>query len=145
MLNEFATQIFEANKAKGFWDERLLLANKMEQSDLFSEKEVAYVRASIISQLLVLQVSELAEAQEAHRKGKFANIRAYQTALTENKAIDNRQAFELYIKDTFEDEIADTIIRLLDMCGGLAINIDWHIAQKLRYNAGRKKLHGKNY
>ena len=53
--------------------------------------------------------------------------------------------FDDAIKDTFEDEIADSVIRLLDMCGGLGIDIDTHIRLKLEYNKTRERLHGKSY
>ena len=52
-----------------------------------------------------------------------------------------KQAFEATVKDSFEDEVADSVIlilksiRLLDPCGGL----------KLRYNATREYGHGKKY
>ena len=69
---------------------------------------------------------------EAHRKGRFANLEAY-------------EEFEDAIKDTFEDEIADSVIRLLDMCGGLGIDIDTHVRLKLEYNKTRERLHGKKY
>jgi hypothetical protein len=44
-----------------------------------------------------------------------------------------------------EDEVADAIIRLLDFCGARGIDIDWHIKNKLRYNATREHKHGKKY
>lgn len=50
-LNDLAKRVFEANKAKGFWDK---------------ERNVG--------ELLMLTTSELGEAMEAHRKGRFAKI-----------------------------------------------------------------------
>jgi len=58
---------------------------------------------------------------------------------------DTVQAFKNHIKDSFEDEIADAVIRLLDMCGGLRIDIDFHVTSKLMYNASRPYKHGKKY
>ncbi len=48
-------------------------------------------------------------------------------------------------KDTFEDEIADTIIRLCDLCGELNIDIEKQIAWKMEYNKKREHKHGKNF
>ena len=53
--------------------------------------------------------------------------------------------FRSTIKDTFEDEIADAVIRLLDLSAGLNIDIEKHIEAKLKYNVSRPKLHGKAY
>ena len=113
MLNELSEEIYQNNKEKGFWD---------------NERNVG--------EMLMLVTSELGEAMEAHRKGRFANIEAYEE-FSEN--------FEDAIKDTFEDEIADSVIRLLDMCGGLGIDIDTHVRLKLEYNKTRERLHGKKY
>lgn len=113
MLNELSEEIYQNNKEKGFWD------NKRN-----------------VGEMLMLVTSELGEAMEAHRKGIFANLEAYEE-FSEN--------FEDAIKDTFEDEIADSVIRLLDMCGGLGIDIDTHVRLKLEYNKTRERLHGKKY
>ena len=83
-----------------------------------------------------LLVDAIADELEAHRKGRFANLEAYE---------EFSEDFDDAIKDTFEDEIADSVIRLLDMCGGLDIDIDTHIRLKLEYNKTRERLHGKSY
>lgn len=112
-MNELAKQIYEANKAKGFWDQERNLG-----------------------EMLMLVASELAEALEAHRTNRFADWDKF-----EYKNV----PFADSIKDSFEDEVADAIIRLLDLCGGLGINIEKHVAEKLKYNATRPRLHGKQY
>lgn len=91
-----------------------------------------------IGTLLMLVVSELGEAINADRAGKHCSIKL----LPDNI---HKQQFEDAVKDTFEDEIADAIIRLLDLCGYLSIDIDKHITEKMRYNANRERLHGKQY
>lgn len=47
--------------------------------------------------------------------------------------------------DSFEMEIADAIIWLLDIVGWLGIDIDSYIKYKLKYNATRGYKHGKKY
>lgn len=64
----------------------------------------------------MLVVTELAEAAEAVRHSDQKN---------------------------FEEEIADTFIRLLDICGTCKIDIDKAIADKMEYNEGRPIRHGK--
>jgi NTP pyrophosphatase (non-canonical NTP hydrolase) len=113
-LNESAQVIFENNKAKGFWD-----------------------KPRNVGEMLMLVVTELAEALEAHRKDKFSNWNWEQTP--------TREEFSAEVKDTFEDEIADAMIRLLDLSAGMGINIEQHIQEKVKYNAGRPHMHGKTY
>ena len=124
-LNEASQKIYEANKLKGF-----------------------YEKPREIGTLLMLVVSELSEALEADRKNKHADFETYQTKLNSepNRAFVKRSSlFQEYIKDTFEDEIADAIIRLFDLCGYMNIDIEKHIDLMLRYNQGRPNKHGKNY
>lgn len=116
-LNNSAQQIYKNNKEKGFWD-----------------------KDRNVGELLMLVTSELGEAMDAHQKGRFADWGSFQKDKETWKL-----SFKTHIKDTFEDEIADAIIRLLDMCGGLGIDIEHHIQAKLTYNKTRERLHGKRY
>ena len=59
--------------------------------------------------------------------------------------ISEQEAFEHCIKDSFEDEITDAVIRLFDLAAGLNINLDKHIEAKLAYNRSRDRFHGKKY
>ena len=93
-----------------------------------------------IGEKLMLIVSEIGEAMEAHRKGKFADD--HRTVIEDNNFL---KSFEEYIKDTFEDEIADTFIRLLDLCAYMKIDIEKHIQLKNEYNILREYKHGKKY
>ena len=86
----------------------------------------------------MLVTSELGEAMEAHRKGNFTPDLFKGSSHTPS-------AFKEHIKDTFEDEIADAVIRLLDLSAGLGIDLEWHIRSKVQYNESRQKLHGKLY
>ena len=121
-LNSASVEIHQDAKHKGFWD---------------SERETGT--------LLMLCVSELAEALEADRKGKFANVKLYEAVDQTGRQSHDAFSCESTIKDTFEDEIADTIIRLLDLCGARGIDIEKHINLKLKYNRSRERMHGKAY
>ena len=72
-----------------------------------------------IPEMLMLIISEISEAVEALRCGKFTNcdIEDYSDFDKESYP----RWFERHIKDTFEDEIADFYIRLFDLCGYLEI------------------------
>ena len=124
-LNEAAKEIHNANKEKGFWD-----------------------KPREIGTLLMLINSELVEALEADREDRFADIDLYEAVGHSGDTTDEdwmRISFENNIKDTFEDEIADTVIRILDLCGAKGIDIEKHIRLKLEYNKSRDKMHGKKY
>ena len=69
-----------------------------------------------IGEALMLTVTELAEAMEAYRHQDDEN---------------------------FREELADTFIRLLDLCGGLGIDIQAEIAKKSEKNKARPYKHGK--
>jgi NTP pyrophosphatase (non-canonical NTP hydrolase) len=79
------------------------------------------------SELLMLIVSELGEACEALRKG-----------LRQQGTVD-------WAKDTFEDEVADSVIRICDMAEALGINLEWQIEKKLEYNKQRPYKHNKEF
>lgn len=95
----------------------------------------------------MLIVSEIAEAVEAHREGR-TTWKGYVSQAQNMAETDNDNFapyFRTYVKDTVEDEIADAIIRLLDLSGYMGIDIDAHVAAKLAYNATRGIRHGKAY
>lgn len=115
-LNKASEQIHKLAKDKGFWD---------------SPREHGT--------LLMLVVSELSEGLEALRKNRRADMDFFKN----NNA--TKESFQEKIKDTFEDEIADTIIRLLDMVGYMGIDIEKHINMKLGYNMTRGYKHGKSF
>jgi len=80
-----------------------------------------------IGEALFKIIEEIGEAGKAWRKQRFAffdNVEMLKKDLDENK-IDSvwKLYFEESIKDTFEDEIADTFIRLFDLCGYLKIGL----------------------
>ena len=69
-----------------------------------------------IGEALMLIVTEVAEAMEAYRHQDDAH---------------------------FKEEIADSFIRLLDLCGGLKIDIEDEIQKKAIRNKSRPYKHGK--
>ena len=86
-----------AAKSKGFW-----------------EKE------RNMQEAFALILSELYEALDAHRKGKFACKKIDYPSL-DNPIFED--LFILRIKDTLQDELADVLIRIFDFCGGFKMDI----------------------
>lgn len=72
---------------------------------------------------LCLIISEVMEAVEADRKGKYANIphnkenTIFDDKCFHNKNVNFVQHFKDYVKDTRADELADTAIRIFDFIG----------------------------
>jgi len=99
-ISEWIEECHSCAREKGFWE-----------------------RERNVGEMLMLIVSELGEAVEAHRTGSHGLMK----------------------KDTFEDELADTAIRLFDLCGGLGIDLEKQIDWKMSFNRSREKKHGKAY
>ena len=66
---------------------------------------------------MMLVLSEVGEMVEADRKNRHVDIGSYRSSGLESSS----SAFERWIKDTFEDEMADVVIRLCDFCGSLDV------------------------
>lgn len=119
-----------------------------------------------VGTLLMLIVSELSEALEADRKNRSCEtcvIDEVYNELEELNELENKRPdefsleevqakraqyaehFKEKVKDTYEDEIADTFIRLFDLVGYQGIDITKHIMAKLAFNRTRGYKHGKNY
>lgn len=150
-------EIHDVAEDSGFWDMmdgvlgKMETVNKDHLKDYFDKKELIQVKKAFIAQKIMLIVSELSEAVEADRVSRMADWKEYSTVVKELRRENYRKgfiftsAFEGCIKDTFEDEIADTIIRIFDLCKKMGIPIIKHIAYKIEYNKTRDRLHGKEY
>lgn len=114
-IDHLARRINDAMIAAGFWHQG---------------------SATNVSEKLMLAVTELAEGCEAARKG-------------------NPNSDHIPDMDNLTEEIADTIIRLLDLHAGLAnhnhvmgttrYSIGEAIIMKMKYNATRPFMHGKEF
>ena len=93
---------------------------------------------------MILIHSEISEAFEAWRKEKFSTANHVEKAngfdFEGNRYA--KEAFENSIKDSFEDELADSLIRLLDLCGKMDVDIEYHVTQKMKYNETRGYKYG---
>ena len=65
---------------------------------------------------LCLVITELSEAVEADRKDRHADLKSFNQSV-ETDYVPIATAFEGYIKDSVEDELADAAIRILDLAG----------------------------
>lgn len=134
-LNELATKFNEFQVNAGFTD-------------------------SNVAQRLMLTASEIFEAFEAYRQDHYA-LTKYENGNARNDLksilaphetgkLDVSKEYWFYlfgenVKDSFEDELADTLIRLLALCGERGIDIERHIYLKALYNELRVELKGQSY
>lgn len=83
---------------------------------------------------LMLVLTEISEMVESDRKNIVADVGSFESMV---KFEQNRkwyhvfmhhwtfpELFRLYIKDSIQDEMADVIIRLLDLAGAMSIDLD---------------------
>ena len=120
-LFKLAKEIYLNNAEKGFWDNR--------KRDCFS-----------LRQALGLIQSEFFEAFEALRKNKFCNV----STIATGAAFDVAQ-FTNEVKDTYEDELSDVEIRVLDLIGGYGMkekqfNDTYHYWQMFLFYQNEDKL-----
>lgn len=127
MINELAKEIHEINVKNGFYDD---------------EKN--------IGEMLALIHSEVSEALEADRKGYYC-VRGIPAnpimgEVTLYSTDDHwKEKFQYQVKNSFEDELADIMIRVMDLAAYKGIDLDNHIKAKMRYNSTRPYKHGKKY
>ncbi len=121
MINQLAQDVHQNNIKKGFYE---------------AEKN--------IGEMLALIHSEVSEALEADRKDLYCNANIEQILKEEN---DERfqERFQKDIKSSFEDELADIMIRVMDLAAFKQVDLEAHIKIKMRYNALRAYKHGKKY
>lgn len=116
-LEALSLHIHEQNVAMGWW----------------TDLETGRPLPRNVGELLMLCVSELAEAMEGHRKS------------LPDTHLPHRSMIEV--------ELADTVIRICDMAAGLNLDLAGAVAEKLEYNRNREdhkiearlKPNGKRY
>jgi NTP pyrophosphatase (non-canonical NTP hydrolase) len=103
-----------------------------------------------INTKLMLIVSEVTEAMDDLRNGRLPN-EIYFEIPPMKKVQKLKDDSVLPLDDLvlpkkpcgFGVELADTVIRILDLASGLGIDLEGLILQKMEYNATRPQMHGK--
>lgn len=122
-LDALAKEVFQNNKAKGFWDAAKTATMYVDDTGQTVSEPDFVPELRNTGELLMLMVSELAEAMEAFRKDKMDDH------LPQYKGV--------YV------EVADALIRILDYAGAHEIPLGEIVRAKLEYNKTRPYKHGK--
>lgn len=121
LLQEVSKIASARARAKGFWDDRDVVRKvpefqKNDRGTLF-----------VVSEALALIHSEASEGLEAVRAGGM------------EQSDDKIPAYR-----ALDAELADVIIRICDLNGGLGLDVGSALAAKMTMNKGRAKMHGKS-
>jgi len=119
-FNHIATKAHANSRAKGFWNDKDLLASVAQSH---SPGLAAYAEAAIISSEIALIQSEASEALENVRGGFEPDDK-----VPEFMGI--------------EAELADVVIRIMDMAAGRGFRVGAAIIAKMAMNATRPPMHG---
>ncbi len=105
-----------------------------------------YENPPSIAERIALIHSEASEALECDRKDKYC-LMSPLGVIEMGRQDDDKfvNDFRNYVKDTFEDELVDIMIRVMDLAASREIDLEAHIASKMRYNSLREHKHGKKY
>jgi NTP pyrophosphatase (non-canonical NTP hydrolase) len=115
ILNQLRDAVHQTAKDKGWYSEELEDRN--------------------IGELLALIHSEVSEALEEWRLHRYDQ--SMLTGHAESSEIPNKPI-------GFTSEIADILIRVLDMCGYMGIDVAKAVQSKMEYNKTRQYRHGKH-
>lgn len=108
-LNTLVKQIHEDNVKAGWWSD-LVTGEDLRAKDGQPTKRN-------VPEMLCLIHSEVSEAMEGYRK--------------------NLMDDKLPHRSMIEVELADTVIRIADLCGGLGLDLQGAIEEKLEFNRNR--------
>jgi NTP pyrophosphatase (non-canonical NTP hydrolase) len=118
-LNMWANKIHAWARSKGWWDRD---------------------QDTPVSKLLLIH-SEVSEAAEDLRGDLDLNKIYYQDSNDPEKIMSNDKCGKCKPVG-FASEIADTVIRILDLCAALGIDIEEAVRVKMKYNETRANRHG---
>jgi NTP pyrophosphatase (non-canonical NTP hydrolase) len=127
-IKDWQQRVYRLAYEKGFWDNPYLSGSIAPET--------------VIDQKLMLIVGELSEAHEEIRKGyppayAYYEHNGVQIPLTQSLPTDKPEGFGI--------ELADAVIRIMDLCEALGIDLEGAMLAKHAYNLTRPYKHGKRF
>lgn len=113
--------------------------NELGRQAYLINKEKGYCDGPVdVPRQLCLIHSEVSEALEADRHGRRCSVGHSIVGTIFRKGDDERfrKAYADYAKGTFEEEMADIVIRVASLCEQMGVDLDFHVQAKIRYNQG---------
>lgn len=114
-INDLCKEAYQNAEKHGFWEDYDRIIKLAVDKTLYNN-DFKMLMNNAISTRLALIHSEVSEALEALRKDDNEN---------------------------FREELADVVIRIGDLCGGLGIDLESEITKKMEKNKSRERKHGK--
>lgn len=122
-FKEIQKKVFETARDKGWWDE--CLSNEPFVVMGAENREVSREKVEkVIPEKIALIHSEISEALESYRNYKLLSYN------------------EGGKPEGFPVELADAVIRIMDLCGAMGIDLEAEILKKAAYNETRSFKHG---
>jgi len=114
-INDLAGKIYKISDEKGFW-----------KIDDISDFAIVPIKLALIA-------DEVSEALKVHRD----EYEGVESSLFNDMTVEQEREFT--------EELADIVIRTLDLAGGLGLDIGNSITEKIKKNKKRPHRHGKRY
>lgn len=144
-LRRFQKIVYENAVAKGFYEREKKYGELVDQRfredvpedfmkltmEFIGSMNVAGENGVSVGTKLMLIVSEAAEALEVYRKFKATGDKT----LASRVEVDGKP-------EGFGSELADIVIRVMDLCGALDIDLASELMRKHEYNVTRSYQHG---
>jgi len=125
-----------------------MTVNKLRDEAFNCAEKKGFHEENNFGQAMMLVVTELSEAVEAHRGERWSKAIAHPLDVWNGKEPFKgriKANYENYVRGSVEEELADAVIRIADIAGTYGIDLDWHIRAKMAYNKTRPYKHGKKY
>lgn len=91
------------------------------------------------------RIAEEKGFHEGPEKGEDDRSRAKILALIHSEVSEALEADRVGDEDNYAEELADTVIRLLDHAESEGIDLEAEVEEKMDVNRGREHKHGKDY
>ena len=133
-ISDWQEDVYKTAEDKGWWPKPACAV----KADNVAQLEPQNVDYEFVATKICLMHSELAEALEAVRVGKF---RMY-TEEGPFVRTEGGKIVEHYKPEGMAAEFADVVIRIMDLCEAMGISLEDAVLHKAAYNKTRTHRHG---